>query len=63
MVSAIAHLLIIGSDVVLDDALFGYEPVGLLTEKLFDHHKLVMFSRGPKMLRDGWILVSRVLIA
>ena len=48
---------------MLGDALFGYEPVGLLTEKLFDHHKLVIFSRGPKMLRDGWILVSRVLIA
>jgi len=48
---------------VLDDALFGYEPMGLLIEKLFDHYKLVMFSRGPKMLRDGWILVSRVLIA
>lgn len=48
---------------MLGDALFGYEPVGLLTEKLFDHHKLVIFSRGPKMLRDGWILVPRVLIA
>ena len=63
MVSAIADLLITGSDVVLDDALFGYEPMGLLIEKLFDHYKLVMFSRGPKMLRDGWILVPRVLIA
>ncbi|KAG5054799.1 hypothetical protein JHK85_007309 [Glycine max] len=58
-----SHLLLTGSDVVLDDALFGYEPVGLLTEKLFDHHKLVMLSCGPKMLRDEWILVPRVLIA
>ena len=34
---------------MLDDALFGYEPVGLLTEKLFDYHKLVIFSHGPKL--------------
>ncbi|KAG4906914.1 hypothetical protein JHK84_055439 [Glycine max] len=54
-----AHYKVSLGDVVLDDALFGYEPVGFLTEKLFDHHKLVMFSRGPKMLRDGWILVPR----
>lgn len=42
--SPIAQLLIAGIGVVLDDTLFGYKPVGLLTEKLLDNHMLVIIT-------------------